>query len=67
MIVTLERRLHSPMYFFLGNLSCLDICYSSVTLPKVLINLLSRRRAISFLGCITQLYFFNYLGSTEDI
>lgn len=67
MIVTLERRLHSPMYFFLGNLSCLDICYSSVTLPKVLINLLSRHRTISFLGCITQLYFFHFLGSTEAI
>uniref|UniRef100_A0A8C6QRB9 Olfactory receptor n=1 Tax=Nannospalax galili TaxID=1026970 RepID=A0A8C6QRB9_NANGA len=66
-IVTLEQRLHSPMYFFLGNLSCLDICYSSVTLPKVLANLISRRRAISFLGCITQLHFFHFLGSTEAI
>lgn len=67
MIITLERRLHSPMYFFLGNLSCLDICYSSVTLPKVLINLLSRLRTISFLGCIAQLHFFHFLGSTEAI
>lgn len=67
MIITLERRLHSPMYFFLGNLSCLDICYSSVTLPKVLINLLSRHRTISFLGCIAQLHFFHFLGSTEAI
>ncbi|XP_021514733.1 olfactory receptor 12D3 [Meriones unguiculatus] len=67
MIITLERKLHSPMYFFLGNLSCLDICYSSVTLPKVLINLLSRHRTISFLGCITQLHFFHFLGSTEAI
>lgn len=66
-IAILEPKLHSPMYFFLGNLSCLDICYSSVTLPKVLINLLSTRRAISFLGCITQLYFFHFLGSTEAI
>ncbi|EHH18105.1 hypothetical protein EGK_14644, partial [Macaca mulatta] len=56
-----------PMYFFLGNLSCLDICYSSVTLPKLLINLVSTRRAISFLGCITQLHFFHFLGSTEAI
>ncbi|KAM5166848.1 olfactory receptor 12D3-like [Callospermophilus lateralis] len=66
-IVILEPKLHSPMYFFLGNLSCLDICYSSVTLPKVLMNLLSTRRAISFLGCITQLHFFHFLGSTEAI
>ncbi|KAM6185751.1 olfactory receptor 12D3-like [Rhynchocyon petersi] len=67
LIVILEPRLHSPMYFFLGNLSCLDICYSSVTLPKVLINLLSTQKAISFLGCITQLHFFHFLGSTEAI
>ncbi|CAO2636342.1 Olfactory receptor 5V1 [Lemmus lemmus] len=55
------------MYFFLRNLSCLDICYSSVTLPKVLINLLSRHRIISFLSCIAQLHFFHFLGSTEAI
>ncbi|XP_006896303.1 PREDICTED: olfactory receptor 12D3-like [Elephantulus edwardii] len=67
LIIILEPRLHSPMYFFLGNLSCLDICYSSVTLPKVLINLLSTRKAISFLGCIAQLHFFHFLGSTEAI
>ncbi|XP_037374483.1 olfactory receptor 12D3-like [Talpa occidentalis] len=66
-IVILEPKLHSPMYFFLGNLSCLDICYSSVTLPKVLINLLVAHKTISFLGCITQLYFFHFLGSTEAI
>ncbi|XP_057556306.1 olfactory receptor 12D3-like [Hippopotamus amphibius kiboko] len=66
-IAILEPKLHSPVYFFLGNLSCLDICYSSVTLPKVLINLLSTRRAISFLGCITQLHFFHFLGCTEAI
>ncbi|XP_048205196.1 olfactory receptor 12D3 [Perognathus longimembris pacificus] len=66
-IVILEPKLHSPMYFFLGNLSCLDICYSSVTLPKVLVNLLSQHKTISFLGCITQLHFFHFLGSTEAI
>ncbi|XP_075396790.1 olfactory receptor 12D3-like [Tenrec ecaudatus] len=67
LIVILEPKLHSPMYFFLGNLSCLDICYSSVTLPKVLMNLVSSRKAISFLGCIAQLHFFHFLGSTETI
>ena len=53
------------MYFFLGNLSCLDICYSTVTLPKMLENFLSTHKAISFLGCISQLHFFHFLGSTE--
>ncbi|XP_037700304.1 olfactory receptor 12D2-like [Choloepus didactylus] len=65
MIVISDPRLHSPMYFFLGNLSCLDICYSTVTLPKMLENFLSSHKEISFLGCITQLHFFHFLGSTE--
>ncbi|XP_025119266.2 olfactory receptor 12D2-like [Bubalus bubalis] len=60
-----DPRLHSPMYFFLGNLSCLDICFSTVTLPKMLENFLSTHKAISFLGCISQLHFFHFLGSTE--
>ncbi|XP_052020375.1 olfactory receptor 12D1-like [Apodemus sylvaticus] len=67
MIVILDPRLHSPMYFFLGNLACLDISYSTVTLPKMLENLLSTGKAISFLGCITQLHFFHFLGSTETM
>ncbi|XP_039080686.1 olfactory receptor 12D2-like [Hyaena hyaena] len=65
MVVVSDPRLHSPMYFFLGNLSCLDICYSTVTLPKMLENFFSTHKAISFLGCISQLHFFHFLGSTE--
>ena len=67
MVVISDSRLHSPMYFFLGNLSCLDICYSTVTLPKMLENFLSTHKAISFLGCISQLHFFHFLGSTESL
>ncbi|XP_001374871.2 olfactory receptor 12D1-like [Monodelphis domestica] len=66
-IVISDPRLHSPMYFFLGNLSCLDICYSTVTLPKLLDNFLSTHKTISFVGCITQLHFFHFFGSTEAI
>ncbi|XP_012886784.1 PREDICTED: olfactory receptor 12D2-like [Dipodomys ordii] len=66
-VVILDSKLHLPMYFFLGNLACLDICYSTVTLPKMLENLISTNKAISFLGCITQLHFFHFLGSTETI
>ncbi|XP_077874681.1 olfactory receptor 12D1-like [Ictidomys tridecemlineatus] len=65
MIVISDPRLHSPMYFFLGNLACLDICYSTVTLPKMLENFFSTHKAISFMGCISQLHFFHFLGSTE--
>ena len=67
MVVISDSRLHSPMYFFLGNLSCLDICYSTVTLPKMLENFLSTHKAISFSGCISQLHFFHFMGSTESM
>ncbi|XP_006896359.1 PREDICTED: olfactory receptor 12D2-like [Elephantulus edwardii] len=64
-IVISDPKLHSPMYFFLGNLSWLDICYSTVTLPKMLENFVSTHKTISFVGCISQLHFFHFLGSTE--
>nr|XP_036867791.1 olfactory receptor 4D11-like [Manis javanica] len=63
--VTWESRLHTPMYFLLRNLSVLDICFSSVTAPKVLADLLSRRKTISFNGCITQMFFFHFLGGAD--
>ncbi|XP_052504146.1 olfactory receptor 12D2-like [Budorcas taxicolor] len=65
MAVISDPRLHSPMYFFLGNLSCLDICFSTASLPKMLENFLSTHKAISFSGCISQLHFFHFMGSTE--
>ncbi|XP_031203849.1 olfactory receptor 12D2-like [Mastomys coucha] len=67
MIVILDSKLHSPMYFFLGNLACLDTCFSTVTVPKMLENFFSTSKAISFLGCITQLHFFHFLGCTEGL
>ncbi|XP_054999781.1 olfactory receptor 4D11-like [Sorex araneus] len=63
--VTCESRLHTPMYFLLRNLSILDICFSSITTPKVLIDLLSRRKTISFDGCMTQIFFFHLLGGAD--
>ncbi|XP_060112230.1 olfactory receptor 12D1-like [Heteronotia binoei] len=62
-----EPQLHTPMYFFLGNLSCLDIFYSTVTIPKMLAGFLSELQIISFSGCMTQLHFFHFLGSSEVI
>ncbi|KAM4835583.1 olfactory receptor 12D1-like [Thomomys bottae] len=64
-VVIFDSGLHSPMYFFLGNLACLDISFSTVTVPKMLGNLLSTNKAISFSACISQLHFFHFLGSTE--
>ncbi|EFB23724.1 hypothetical protein PANDA_019945, partial [Ailuropoda melanoleuca] len=63
--VTCESRLHTPMYFLLRNLSVLDICFSSITAPKVLVDLLSRTKTISFNGCITQMFFFHLLGGAD--
>ncbi|OBS68389.1 hypothetical protein A6R68_03067 [Neotoma lepida] len=63
--VTWESRLHTPMYFLLRNLSVLDICFSSITAPKVLVDLLSRKKTISFNGCFTQMFFFHLLGGAD--
>ncbi|XP_069486150.1 olfactory receptor 5AP2-like [Ambystoma mexicanum] len=60
-----DARLHTPMYYFLGSLSFLDVGYSSVTTPKMLIDFMFRKKTISFLGCVAQLYFFVGFGSTE--
>ncbi|XP_075045769.1 olfactory receptor 5V1-like [Mixophyes fleayi] len=66
-IIRLETSLHSPMYFFLSNLSLLDICYSSTTLPVTLFNCVTGNKKISFGKCIAQLYLFVSLGSAECI
>ncbi|XP_048372559.1 olfactory receptor 12D2-like [Sphaerodactylus townsendi] len=66
-VVIAEPQLHTPMYFFLGNLSCLDIFYSTVTVPKMLAGFLSELQTISFGGCMAQLHFFHFLGSSEVI
>ncbi|KAM9330783.1 olfactory receptor 5V1-like [Gastrophryne carolinensis] len=64
-IIWMERKLHTPMYFFLGNLSFLDICYASVTVPKLLRSLAGASAEISYRGCMTQLYFYVSCCSTE--
>ncbi|XP_061269247.1 olfactory receptor 9S13-like [Bos javanicus] len=64
-VITLDAHLHSPMYFFLKNLSFLDLCYSSVISPKALVNFLSSSKVITFKGCATQFFFFSMMGTTE--
>ncbi|XP_060111203.1 olfactory receptor 6N1-like [Heteronotia binoei] len=64
-IVVSDEYLHTPMYYFLGNLSCLETFYSSAILPRVLYSLLTGDRSISFIGCIAQFYFFGVLVTTE--
>ncbi|XP_065787032.1 olfactory receptor 9S13-like [Muntiacus reevesi] len=65
MLITLDARLHSPMYFFLKNLSFVDLCYSSVVYPKALANFLSSSKVITLGGCATQFFFFSMVGTTE--
>ena len=56
-LIALNSHLHTPMYFFLFNLSFIDLCYSSVLTPKIQINFTSKKNIISYLGCMIQLYF----------
>ncbi|NXQ98567.1 O11A1 protein, partial [Sagittarius serpentarius] len=60
-----DRQLRTPMYFFLGNLSSLEICYSSAILPRLLASLLTGNGTISAHGCMAQLYFFGFCAATE--
>ncbi|XP_072284819.1 olfactory receptor 5V1-like [Pyxicephalus adspersus] len=64
-VVKINPKLQTPMYFFLVNLSIIDICFSSTTVPKILINTLVMDRSISMLGCEVQMFFHVGLGGTE--
>ncbi|CAM2095127.1 unnamed protein product [Caretta caretta] len=66
-IVWVDHRLHTPMYFFISNLSFLEIWFTSVTNPKMLLNFLSDSKTISFLACMAQSYFYFALGAVEFI
>ncbi|XP_004590170.1 olfactory receptor 226 [Ochotona princeps] len=70
MTIRSHPTLHKPMYFFLANMSFLEIWYVTVTIPKMLagfIGFKDHRQLISFEGCMTQLYFFLGLGCTECV
>ncbi|XP_015671096.1 olfactory receptor 6J1-like [Protobothrops mucrosquamatus] len=64
-ITITDSCLHTPMYFFLGNLSVLDLFFSTVTTPSLLRNLLSGIKTISFASCMAQSYFYFFLGTVE--
>ncbi|XP_046495365.1 putative olfactory receptor 2B8 [Equus quagga] len=63
----LDPHLHTPMYFFLSNLSFLDLCYTTSVVPQLLVNLSGADKTISFAGCVVQLYISLGLGCTECI
>ncbi|XP_005069412.2 olfactory receptor 8B3-like [Mesocricetus auratus] len=64
-LIGLDSHLHTPMYFFLFNLSSVDLCYSSVFSPKMLMSFISEKNVISYRGCMTQLFFFSFFSISE--
>uniref|UniRef100_A0A8C9IF51 Olfactory receptor n=1 Tax=Piliocolobus tephrosceles TaxID=591936 RepID=A0A8C9IF51_9PRIM len=64
-LIRMDSHLHTPMYFFLSNLSFLDICYVSTIAPKMLSDFFKKHKFISFMGCSMQYFFFSSLGLTE--
>lgn len=64
-LIRMDCHLHTPMYFFLSNLSFLDICYASSTTPKMLSDIITEQKVISFIGCATQYFVFCGMGLTE--
>ncbi|XP_028610554.1 olfactory receptor 50-like [Grammomys surdaster] len=58
LLIRLDSRLHTPMYFFLSHLAFTDISFSSVTAPKMLMNMLTHTQSISYAGCVSQMYFY---------
>ncbi|XP_004677976.1 PREDICTED: olfactory receptor 50-like [Condylura cristata] len=67
LLIRLDSRLHTPMYFFLSHLAFSDISFSSVTAPKMLFNMQAHRQSISYAGCIAQVYFFLILGCLDSL
>ncbi|XP_060033411.1 olfactory receptor 10AG1-like isoform X1 [Erinaceus europaeus] len=64
-LTRIDTALQTPMYFFLANFSSLEICFVSVTIPRILKNLWTQERSISKMQCATQMCFFHMLGATE--
>ncbi|XP_075854399.1 olfactory receptor 7D4-like [Microcebus murinus] len=64
--VSSDPHLHTPMYFFLSILSLVDICFTSTTVPKMLVNIDTHSKDISYTGCLTQMYFFMMFGGLDN-
>ncbi|XP_063148740.1 olfactory receptor 5G9-like isoform X2 [Candoia aspera] len=65
LLIRMCSQLHTPMYFFLSNLSFVDLCYSSVVTPKILLDMVVKKRSISLTGCALQMWFFCLFLATE--
>ncbi|XP_006167893.1 olfactory receptor-like protein OLF1 [Tupaia chinensis] len=65
-LIRIDSHLQTPMYFFLSNLSFVDLCFSSAIVPKMLINFLTEKKSISYYGCALQFYFSCAFADTES-
>ncbi|XP_037697186.1 putative olfactory receptor 5AK3 [Choloepus didactylus] len=65
LLIKADSRLQTPMYFFLQHLAFVDICYTSAITPKMLQNLISENKSISFLGCVMQLWVYGTFSTTD--
>ncbi|XP_007489839.1 olfactory receptor 7D4 [Monodelphis domestica] len=64
--VSFDFHLHTPMYFFISNLSFVDLCVVSTTVPKMLVGILTQNKAISYAGCLAQMYFFIVFAGLDN-
>ncbi|XP_013360541.1 PREDICTED: olfactory receptor 18-like [Chinchilla lanigera] len=67
LVVSSDSRLHTPMYFFLSNLSLADICFTSTVVPKMIVDISTHKRAISYVGCLTQMSFLILFGCMDGM
>ncbi|XP_049731334.1 olfactory receptor 7D4-like [Elephas maximus indicus] len=65
--VSSDCHLHTPMYFFLSSLSFVDICFITTTVPKMLVNIQTQSKDISYIGCLTQVYFFMIFVGLDNL
>ncbi|XP_006876136.1 PREDICTED: olfactory receptor 14I1-like [Chrysochloris asiatica] len=65
LVIVKDPHLHFPMYFFIGNLSFIDLCYVSVIVPKSIVNSLTGRKSISLKECAAQIFLYTFFASTE--
>ncbi|KAH0512321.1 Olfactory receptor 7A5 [Microtus ochrogaster] len=65
MAIIVDSHLHTPMYIFLSNLSFVDICFTSTTVPQMLVNIQKQRKVINYAKCITQMYFLILFSEIE--
>ncbi|KAM9642256.1 olfactory receptor 1J4-like [Trichechus inunguis] len=67
LLIRLDSRLHTPTYFFLSHLALTDVSFSSVIIPKMLINMRTQDQSIPYIGCVTQTHFFIFFGCIDNL